>query len=103
MNSSTLRARLPSARLSARVTDFVAPNVGTYAECLPAPPMTAMMMSSALHRRHRRFLGRVGVAILEVDEETPLDVLLREAEERQVRALLQEALGVGFGEPAIGD
>ena len=37
----------PSLRLSARVTAFIAPKVGMYAECFPAPPITAMMMSSA--------------------------------------------------------
>ena len=39
-NSSTDLARLPSCVFSGSVTGWVAPNVGTYAECLPAPPIT---------------------------------------------------------------
>jgi len=46
-NSATDCASLPSAVLSARVTGSVAPNVGTKAECLPAPPITAISRSSA--------------------------------------------------------
>src|SRR4029079_17209977 len=39
-NSSTDFASSPSCVFRGSVTGCVAPNVGTYAECLPAPPIT---------------------------------------------------------------
>ena len=46
-SSSIERTKRPSPFLSARVTARVVPNVGMYAECLPAPPTTMTMKSSA--------------------------------------------------------
>ena len=77
-----------------RVTERVAPNVGTNTECFPAPPATTIMMSD-----HSRAIGarRLRRPVLEaggMDHREALDVGGIEARERHLGPLPQRALEV---------